>query len=126
MHTELLALRDALAEIDVVQTCKLGYEQGISPDQYPIVRLVPTQVLPAKYGVRTVELGIVFGVPVSEAEGLEAIYAQLLALELDIIAVVKEYGGRYTATLADEDRISSYKLMQVQCEIETARPDAPD
>lgn len=124
MYAELVALRDALADIPGVQSAKVGFEEGkISPADYPIVRLVPTRITPGRpYQHRTIELAIVFGDEVTPSEGLELIYSKLSDLEEAIIAIVKEHGGRYIATLTDEDRISTYKLMQVQCEIDAVRP----
>lgn len=124
MYAELEALRDRLAGIDGVQTCRIGYEQGISPQEFPIIRLIPSRMEPGRpYSKRTIELAIVYGANLPEAkDGLEAVYSALDALESDILAELRAAGGTYIATLADEDRITPYKLMQVQCRIEGATP----
>jgi hypothetical protein len=125
MFTELAALRDALKEVSGVNTCKIGFEENISPADYPIIRIIPTRLDPGSpYNQRTIEVGIVFGVAIAESQGLETLYEELSDLEEGIIAEFKEYGGRYTGTVTDEDRLSSYKLMQVIGEIKTERPGA--
>ena len=37
-------LRTALAAVAGVQTCRIGLEAGITPDDYPIVRIVPAEL----------------------------------------------------------------------------------
>jgi hypothetical protein len=127
MFAELAALRDRLATIPGVATARVGFEEGsIAAEDYPIVRVVPTRLDPGRgYQQRTIEVAIVFGEIVTASEGLETVYSKLSDLEEAIIAQVKEHGGRYVATLTDEDRISTYKLMQVQCEITAERPAPP-
>jgi hypothetical protein len=128
MFAELEELRDALADIEGVTTAKIGYEEGvIAPSDYPIVRLVPTRVAPGRpYQPRRVELAIIFGEETTKSEGLELVYERLCALEVEIIRTLKGLGGSYLATITDEDRISTFKLMQVQCEIDAAAVDPPD
>ena len=59
---EILAARDALAALNVVQSCRIGMEAGISPGDYPLVRLVPSRFTPGRpYGNRTCELLVYFG-----------------------------------------------------------------
>lgn len=124
MITELFALRDALKDLDGVKTAKVGYEVGISPDDYPIARVVPTLATPGSpYRKRTVELGIIFGAAISESEGLESVYEGLAEIESSIIALIKSRGHKYLDTLFDEDRLSTYKLMQVRCEVEATLPE---
>ena len=43
MMTMLESLRDALAGVPGVQSCKVGLEDNITPDDYPIIRIVPSQ-----------------------------------------------------------------------------------
>jgi hypothetical protein len=123
MYAVLEALRDALAVIDCVTTCKIGIEKNISPASYPMIRVVPTRILPGKpYNQRTADVQIYFGANVSESQGLESVYEELLTLEAEIIKVIKAEGGRYIDTITDEDRLDTYKLMVVRLEIEAARP----
>jgi len=126
MWTELTSLRDALAVIAGIETCKVGIEANISPADYPMIRVVPERLTPGTpYQIRTVECGIYFGVNVNKSEGLESVYEQLSTLEGKIVAIIKEEGGKYVETITDEDRLDTYKLMFIRCEIRSVRPTAP-
>lgn len=117
----LEALRDALAAITGVASCKIGLEKNISPSDYPLIRLVPSRLVPGRpYARRTIETLIYFGMDTSEAEstGLEGVYTDLFTLETSIREVLTQNeGGRYLETVTDEDRLDTYKLMTVRCEI---------
>lgn len=128
MMTLLESLRDALAAIPGVQSCKIGLEANISPDDYPIVRLVPSRAgYGAAYSQRQVELLIYFGLPIQPFDDvpddsgrvqLEKLYAALFDLETAIMTAISQAGGRYVETITDEDRLETYKLMAVRAEIE--------
>ena len=123
MYAALETLRDSLADIAGVKTCKIGIETGISPVDYPLIRLVPVRLTPGKpYNSRTAEVSIYFGVNITESEGLEYVYQQLLVLEAEIINAIKAGGGKYIETVTDEDRLDTYKLMFIRFEIEADRP----
>lgn len=121
----LEALRDDLATIAGVESCKIGMEANISPSSYPMVRLVPSSISPGRpYCARTIDTLIVFGAQITASQGLESVYDGLFALEAQIRAAVQTLGGRYINTVTDEDalpfvdgRPSPYKLMAVRCEI---------
>ena len=120
MFPALEAARNALALIAGVATCKIGIEPGIAPNDYPMIRLVPSRITPGKpYGNRSAETLVYFGAPIGAADSgdLEAVYAGLFALEESIIAAVKALGGRYIETITDEDRLDAYKLFVVRCEL---------
>ena len=120
MFAALEAARDALALIDGVATCKIGIEPGIAPGDYPMIRLVPSRIVPGRpYATRTAEVSIYFGHDTSTAGsgGLEAVYEALFVMEAEIIAAVKELGGRYIDTVTDEDRLDLFKLSVVRCEL---------
>lgn len=118
--TALEAARDALAAIPGVASCKVGLEAGISPADYPLVRVVPSRITAGKpYGGRTVDALIYFGVDrsVTQDGGLEAVYAALFDLEAQIRSAVSALGGRYMETITDEDRLDTYKLMACRVEL---------
>lgn len=128
MYAALEAARDALADCATLAaaalltpaagSCKIGLEEGISPLDYPLIRLVPSRVTPGQpYGKRTIETLIYFGVPIANSQGLEAVYEGLSDFEAEILAVVKALGGRYLETVTDEDRLDTYKLMAVRCSL---------
>ena len=129
MWAEMTALRDALADITGVETCKVGIESNMSPADYPMVRVVPTRLVPGKpYGHRTAEVSIYFGMNVGATQddgttfGLEYVYKSLASLEGDIITTIKEEGHKYIDTVTDEDRLDTFKLMLVRCEVIVDRP----
>lgn len=128
MMALLEGLKASLATIPGVASCRIGLEESITPDDYPLIRLVPSR---AEYGVayahRKIELLIYFGMPIQpfddipDAAGrarLEKLYAALFEFEAAIIASVSQAGGRYVETITDEDRLETYKLMAVRCEVQ--------
>lgn len=128
MMTKLEELRDQLALIPGIETCRIGIEKGMTAADYPMIRIVPTTVGPGDViGLRAAEVLIYFGKPIEEfdeepdAEGrvrLEKLYAELFALEETIVETLAVMGGEYEETLLDEDRIDTYKLMAVKAVVE--------
>ena len=132
MMNILNTLRDRLALIEGVASSKVGLEENIGPSDYPLVRIVPTRITPGRpYDNRAAECLIYFGTNTSNAEGLESVYADLFTLESAIRSALHGVGGRYLETVTDEDRLQTYKLMAVRCELFTnplpipAPPPAP-
>ncbi len=118
MMAALEAARDALATIPGVRSCAIGLEANISPADYPLVRLVPSRIVPGRpYNGRTAETLVYFGAPIANSEGMEAVYASLFDLEAEILAVLKAQGARYRETITDEDRLDAYKLMAIRADI---------
>ena len=129
MMATLEAVRDALAGIPGVASCKVGLEANIGPADayrekwglpadYPMVRLVPARIIPGRpYHARECETLIYFGAPIANSEGMEAVYTSLFALEAEILAVLKAQGARYRETITDEDRLDAYKLMAIRADI---------
>ena len=118
MMQDLETARDALAQIDGVASCAIGLEANIGPADYPMIRIVPVRVTPGKgYSARTCECNIYFGAPIANSEGMLSVYESLFALEAEILAVLKTLHGRYVETVTDEDRLDTYNLMAIRCEI---------
>ena len=118
---ELLAARDALADLDLVESCRIGLEAGISPNDYPLVRLVPARFTRGRpFGNRTCELLVYFGAKITNSEGLEEVYRALFELEKAILDTLRPLGVRYVETVTDEDRLDTYKLMFIRCEMAVA------
>lgn len=137
MMQTLERLRDALGALPGVQTCRIGLEANITPDDYPIIRLVPSRMAPmnAALGGRVIarngELLIYFGAPVQPFEDapdeagrarLEKVYAALFEMEASILDVFSTPPEgvrvvRYLETITDEDRLDTYKLMAIRCEV---------
>ena len=123
-------LRDLLAAVEWgegerVRTARIGLEAGMSPADYPIVRLVPSRLQRSDLdeaaglaGLRGVEVLVYFGMPIVEADaGLEDLYRQLFLMEVALIAalpVAGDYVARWQETILDEDRVPGYKLMALR------------
>ena len=121
MMALLESLRDALATLPGVASCKVGLESNISPADYPLIRLVPSRTFDGRaLNHRRVDLLIYFGMDVNEAEGgLEAVYSALFDMETAILASLEAFPyAIYKETITDEDRLETYKLMAVRCEVE--------
>ena len=120
-YTSLEALRDAFAALPGVETCKIGLEANISPQDYPLIRLVVVRMTPGRpYSARTVELRIFVGWDASEAaNGLESVYEALLALEDSVRDTLQAMGGRYLETITDEDTLQPFKMLVVRAEVST-------
>lgn len=113
-----------IEKIDFVRTVKIGIEPNISPEDYPLVRVVPQRLTPtAPYNQRLVETGIYFGANTLANDGMEKVYDDLFYLEEEIIKVVKAMGGKYFETLTDEDRLDTYKLMYIRADLFVERPE---
>jgi hypothetical protein len=113
--------------VDFVKTVKIGIEPNISPEDYPLVRIVPQRMsAEAPYNKRLVETGIFFGANVTAAEGMERVYDELFFLEEEIIKAVKRIGGKYFETITDEDRLDTYKMMFIRADLFVDRPEQAD
>ena len=121
MMAVLEGLRDALATIPGVASCKIGLESNISPADYPLIRVVPSRFLPGtRYNKRIIEATIYFGMDSAESEsGIEGVYSALLTMESAIRAIVvgDVISGKYIDTITDEDRLDTYKVMAMRCEV---------
>lgn len=115
-------LKDRLLDIPAVKTSKIGIEANIAPEDYPIVRIVPSIIRKTDSITRSTELLIYFGTPVHESEdGLEAIYESLLNLEQAIIQALNGNGFlvKYLDTIIDEDRVEHFKLFAIRAEMQS-------
>ncbi len=67
----LNALLIPLAAIPGVNTCRIGLEASLTPDDYPIIRLVPSSLAPSSLGAingpRILSLTVYFGAQLLEA-----------------------------------------------------------
>lgn len=119
----LVLLRDAMAAVPGVATCRVGMEANLTPADYPMVRLVPTSI---RWGDvmtgRRCELLVYFGKPLHEfSAGLEALYADLFALEAALLAAAQSVNTlyvRFEETILDEDKLDAYKLMALRLTVE--------
>lgn len=120
----LEALRDLLGAVPGVQTSRIGLEATMTPEDYPIVRIVPSRVGPSEHlaEIRATECLIYFGRPIHEfTDGLEALYAELFAMEAALIAALPRSGewvAQWRETITDEDRNDAYKLMALRVQVD--------
>jgi hypothetical protein len=130
----LTQIKETLATIPGTTTCKIGLEQNITPDQYPLIRLLPTRMQPKDDvgNQALLEVTIYFGAALLEVDsgGLEAVYARLFGLEETIrqavlfgaVKAAWDAGNRmqvrYIDTLLDSDQLPHYKLMASRFEVE--------
>lgn len=127
----MASLKDALAVLPGLAvndrgevSCRVGLESNMTPADYPMIRIVPSKLQPARtMGRRRAEVLVYFGTPVHEFEdgGLEGLYAKLFDLEEQIIALAcgsPSYSAVYLDTVMDEDRSDVYKLMALRFDVE--------
>jgi hypothetical protein len=117
----LSAIRDQLAEIAGVATCKIGLETGLSPDDYPIIRVVPVK-LTGKGTAQQIVFTVYYGDAITESDGgLEAVYESLMALgeaiRLVLAGLQGVYSVNYIDTITDEDRLAHYKIFASRFEL---------
>lgn len=120
----LTSVREALAAVEGVRTCKIGMEASITPDDYPLVRLVPTKLEEgvARGQVNAIETLVYFGLAVHEFEGgLEALYEQLFARWVALMDAMRRasavHSVQHLETILDEDRNEAFKLLAIRVRI---------
>lgn len=128
----LIQIKEALAAIPDVASCRIGLENNIIPSDYPLIRIVPTRLSPEDDvgNSATMEITVYFGDALLESsDGLETVYAGLFTLEASIREAVLFTAKRmawlagnvltssYVDTLFDEDRLPHYKLMASRFEV---------
>lgn len=115
MWAILSALQARLDAIPGVATCKIGIETGLSPADYPIIRIIPSKSQHASMTGRIkLDVMIYYGMALAESDsGLGAVYQALAEMEALIIAALEDHNS-FTAiwqeTITDEDRLDHYKL----------------
>lgn len=129
----LTQIKTTLATVPTIASCRIGLEAAITPEDYPLVRLVPTRMRPKDdVGDRALlEVTVYFGAALLEAaDGLETVYEGLFTLEAQIREAVLftakraawESGqmltARFVDVLFDEDRLPHYKMMASRFEVE--------
>lgn len=129
---QLTLIKTILASVPGIASCRIGLEAAITADDYPIIRIVPTRLIPQEVGQRRqMEVLIYFGAPLLEAsDGLEAVYETLLEMEqsikdvltLTVVKTARDQGQylktQYVETITDEDRLPHYKLFAMRWRVE--------
>lgn len=119
VYPSLVTLRDSLAGLAGVATCRIGIEANMTPADYPMVRIVPENIEDdSTMGRRRTAVLIYFGQPIHEFDaGLEALWQSHLTMETAIVDRAFQTTGitfEYVETILDEDRIEAYKVMAVR------------
>jgi len=122
----LTQIKETLATIPTIASCKIGLEANITPSDYPLIRIVPTRLTPEDEVGHdaTLDVTVYFGDALLESsDGLETVYAGLFTLEAAIREAIlftakrtawlagNTMTARYVDTLFDEDRLPHYKIM---------------
>ena len=133
-YAVLAHLKATLAILPGVVSCKIGLEANVTATDYPLIRIVPTRMMPQDAGAarRRIQVTIYFGAKLLESlDGLEAVYEALLTLEGQIRDAVlltavqaaraqrEHLRAEYLDTITDEDRLKHYKLMACRFEVES-------
>lgn len=116
----LRAIADALGNIEGVRTSKIGLEPNITPEDYPIVRIVPPRLNGFEViGLRKVTLNVYYGTALQAFDGLDTVYEALFALEERIIDAIEggPWRGFFRETITDEDRLTTYKMFMSRFEV---------
>lgn len=123
MYAALAALRDRLGTVQGVTTSRIGLEAGMTPADYPMVRIVPSSLSNGPTTAsRTCVVLIYFGEPIHEfTAGLEGQWHSLLTMERTLLSAMRSVPGvrhvKYLRTVTDEDRIEAYKLLAIEAEV---------
>lgn len=123
MYKALLAIKAKLELIPNIATCKVGLEDDISPDDYPLIRIVASSSDDIGFLKEKNTVKIYFGFDLNEYDGMESIYEKLYGLEKEIRdAIVPELSSeflcRWKSTISDEDRLDGYKVLCSVFEVE--------
>jgi hypothetical protein len=116
--------RSALAGIPGLVSCEIGRKEDVSPNDYPMIQIVPTRITPgAAYAGRTIEVWIYFGVPIEKVDELDNVYEGLSDLEQQILDILGTIQGQYRETITDQDFFETYKLAAIRAELSV--PETP-
>ena len=99
----LTGVRDRLAVLPGVKTCRIGLEVSLSAEDYPMIRLVPARMtrVASDRLKRQMELTVYYGAPLVESdESAEAQWDALFALEALIIDALS-FGSGYLVLFID-------------------------
>lgn len=128
----LTQIKETLATIPSIASCKIGLEANITPSDYPLIRIVPTRLAPEDDVGHdaTLDVTVYFGDALLESsDGLETVYAGLFTLEAAIREAIlftakrtawlagHTMTARYVDTLFDQDALVHYKICASRFEI---------
>ena len=125
--TAAWVIDDATGTItQTVKTCKIGREQGIANQDYPLIRVDFDRITGAKCGSREIDGIIYCAVALDESyDTLEAVYTGLLDLESKVVDILialppNHIAGvrcKYVDTIAFDTRDMLYEIAAVRVKI---------
>ena len=121
VYDVMMMLTTALEKAGIAQTTALGIESTIVSSSYPLIRVVPAKVMPAKKGSpREMSVMVYFGDKLHEFDGLGTVYARLCEMEEEIVAAISSGQGWkavHVETVFDEDRLPAYKMAMARFDV---------
>ncbi|UOF76752.1 hypothetical protein [Caudoviricetes sp.] len=124
----LTDIKSKLVDAELAKTVGIGYETGLSPDDFPAIRLVPSEIKEGN-AERTLKLIVYIGMDKLESDtydegsGVENVTLGLMD-KAEAVEKAIQYGQGYFAAFAglvtDEDRRQGYKLFALMMNV-TAR-----
>ena len=125
-HPSLVVLRDALANLNGVATCRIGLEPNMTAADYPIIRIVPSVHRRGQQTTTDLSVLIYYGelAHAFEDGGIEAQYDWLFEMEAKIKDAAISSGVRclWEETVLDEDRLPGYKVFASRFSLTHFRP----
>lgn len=133
----LKEIENQLKGIKGIKTLKIGLEPNLSPSDYPIIRIVPSEVkLSDDFDLWACDISfsVYFGAQLHDKIGLDKIYKELYALEYEIKERLHNFqfepnesrtrgGGlcRFVITRDDGDTLKNFKILVSEFEIKGVR-----
>lgn len=92
----LTAIKNKLATLSGVVSCKIGLEQAVSPADYPLIRILCPSRKRADDKRRSLDVLIYFGLAVDESDSdAETVALALMAMEESIEDLMYAIGGGF-------------------------------
>lgn len=123
LYPLLEAARDVLAAVPGVATSRIGLEPNMTPDAYPMVRIVPRRGEDGRMLThRRVSCLVYFGRPIHTfTGGREEQYREHLDMEaalIDALYTSQSVRFTYRRTVFDEERVEGYRMLAIECEFD--------
>ena len=117
MSTDVVALMPALQAIQGALSAipdvavEIGRRLDLSPNDYPMIQIVPIRLFNGKYGERLLETWIYFSEHTEHVDGMPQLYGSLSALEKQVIDAMSGVQGEWQETITDQDTQGVFKEM---------------
>lgn len=114
--------KQALVGIDGIKTVKIGIEPHMSPNDYPIIRIVPDETRPDQSVTDLTRAYFNIYIALADkfdSDGYEAIYDTLAVWEEEVKTILSATEGAaffWKSTKQDEDRLQNVKAIVLRYE----------